>query len=146
MNTHTIARRLNRCTLTKRFFLGVFACDQLPAIHSYPCSFVLNLDPATQDGSHWVGVFALSPHRLNYFDSYGMKPNECVRRTLRQFSRITHNTRTFQSLSSSTCGYFAMAFIALSSLGVSFEKIIQLFGDSKHVENYVKNLVNKLLK
>lgn len=146
MNTLTIERRLSRSPLTKRFFLGVFACDRVPPIHKFPSSFVLNLDPSSEGGSHWVSVFAVSPHKLYYFDSYGMAPNECVRKSLGQFSKITRNTRVFQSLNSNICGHYSMLFIALSSMGVHFDRIIKLLlARSRNRDNYVKSLTNKLV-
>lgn len=147
MNTLTIERRLSRSALTNRYFLGVFPCDRVPRIHKFPSSLVLNLDPASQAGSHWVAVFALSPHKLYYFDSYGMAPTDCVRKSLQQFSKITRNNHIFQSLNSTICGHYSMLFIALSSSGMSFENIIRLLlSKSRYRDNYVKSLVNKLLK
>ncbi|KAL3084878.1 hypothetical protein niasHT_034513 [Heterodera trifolii] len=48
--------------------------DQIPAgaIVKFPHCMVVNLDPSTSHGSHWVGIYCASPLHLEYYDSLGL--------------------------------------------------------------------------
>lgn len=144
MNTLTIERRLNKSPLTSRFFAGVFPCDSVPVVRKFPCSFVLNVEPAAEGGSHWVAVFCTSPTSCAYFDSYGMEPNACIRNSLRQFGKISPNTHMFQAFNSNACGYYVIYFIALSSMGLRLNQIVRLLQHQRYTDSYVKEIVHRL--
>ena len=111
----------------------------------FPCAFVLNLDPSSEVGSHWVAVFMPRSREIHYFDSYGRAPNECIRNALRGYGRITHNTYAFQALDSSVCGLYTMYFIVLSSVGIGFPQIISRLKRVKYnTDNHVIAMLNKL--
>src|SRR5215469_14145104 len=55
-------------------FKGVFPCDKLPEISSYPACLVANTDPSYQAGEHWVCMFFDETGRGEYFDSFGYAP------------------------------------------------------------------------
>ncbi|KAL3075851.1 hypothetical protein niasHT_032054 [Heterodera trifolii] len=54
--------------------------DQIPAvaIAKFPHCMVVNLDPSTSHGSHWVCIYCASPLHLEYYDSLGMWPRPSV--------------------------------------------------------------------
>jgi hypothetical protein len=66
------------CTLrVVTSFLDVFPSDLLPSSRSIlkPCTLIVNADPNTERGSHWL-VIRLTPRSSSayYFDSYGIIP------------------------------------------------------------------------
>ena len=61
MNTLQIKWALERNTLTKKIFGGVFAADELPKVmNTFPCGFVANTDPSTEPGT--IGWHFTFPH------------------------------------------------------------------------------------
>ena len=71
MNTTQIA-----CTLKDmRSFLGVFPSDMLPRSVTQTGTVIINTDPHTEKGSHWLAVlFFPKSSSAYYFDSYGILP------------------------------------------------------------------------
>jgi len=50
--------------------------------------FVFNLDEHWQNGSHWVALYAnLDKNIINYFDSYGKRPEKRVRKLVERISK-----------------------------------------------------------
>ncbi len=49
------------------FFLGVFACDQLPkSVQELPAMVVVNTDPSHLGGAHWLTMY-ITKHREVFF-------------------------------------------------------------------------------
>ncbi|KAL3080679.1 hypothetical protein niasHT_039566 [Heterodera trifolii] len=84
--------------------------DQIPAgaIVKFPHCMVVNLDPSTSHGSHWVCIYCASPLHLEYYDSLGMWPPPSV--------HISAN--------SSACGRHVIFFLYCRCVGMAFEKIV----------------------
>ena len=57
----------------KKLFKGVYPKDQLPTVE-YPGSYVVNTNPSTAPGEHWVVMFFNNPRSAEFFDSYGLHP------------------------------------------------------------------------
>ncbi|KAL3105900.1 hypothetical protein niasHT_028344 [Heterodera trifolii] len=78
--------------------------DQIPAvaIAKFPHCMVVNLDPSTSRGSHWVCFYCASPLRLEYYDSLGMWPPPCVHivNHLSRYKQIQYNSLPLQSANS----------------------------------------------
>ena len=65
-----------QCTLQNvKSFIGVFPSDLLPNSISRSGSVIINTDPHTERGSHWLAIhFETRSSRAYYFDSYGIFP------------------------------------------------------------------------
>ena len=59
---------------TKKIFLGVFARDELPKRVKYPSCFILNTQPRSQEGEHWLAIYFDHKRNCYFFDSYGNSP------------------------------------------------------------------------
>ncbi|KAL3109570.1 hypothetical protein niasHT_011208 [Heterodera trifolii] len=74
---------------------------QIPtgAIVKFPHCMVVNLDPSTSRGSHWVCFYCASPLHLEYYDSLGMWPPPCVHivNHLSRYKQIQYNSLPLQS-------------------------------------------------
>ena len=57
-------------------FLGVYPSDLLPhSIHQQTGTVILNTDPHTQEGTHWLAIhFQPKSSTAFFFDSYGQPP------------------------------------------------------------------------
>ena len=56
MNSREIENALRSIPLVKDIFFGVFPSDQIPE-KQYPGGYIVNTDPASQSGQHWVAFF-----------------------------------------------------------------------------------------
>jgi len=123
-------------------WLGVFARDELPELdkEARPFALVLNTDPRTKPGQHWLAIFGPEDGPIELFDSFGLAPSTYHLEHLSP----AYSTFTFQSLRSSCCGHYCIYFLYLrahSRIGDhpswSFEN--QSFAG---VMNYLKNVID----
>ena len=96
MNTKQIHEALANDPAVGPHFLGVFACDKVPVqIKKFPAALVVNTDPSSASGEHWVAFYFDHKGNAEYFDSYGLAPINC---DLLQFfernGKITPGTRS----------------------------------------------------
>lgn len=95
-------------------FLGVYAADHAPTrLADYPCAYVVNTDPATMPGQHWVAFYAQSPHHLEFFDSYGRHPTAYayIRLPRNAAPFLKYNKHSFQSRRSVVCGHYCVFYL-----------------------------------
>ena len=137
---------------TKSNFLGVFPSDHAPCVHDVstkaPCAYILNTDPCTEPGTHWVAFYYPTSNSLEFFDSFGRSPSDygfSIPNTL----RVTHNTLSFQPLDSYLCGHYCIMYLHQRAYDISLSSIVNhLSGrsprNSDHVVfDFVSNLVQK---
>ncbi|KAL3081145.1 hypothetical protein niasHS_012666 [Heterodera schachtii] len=90
--------------VTRHYYIGCFAADQIPAgaIVKFPHCMVVNLDPSTSRGSHWVCIYCASPLRLEYYDSLGMwpPPSVLIVNHLSRYKQIQYSSIPLQSRNS----------------------------------------------
>ena len=73
MNTLPIECLLKNDSKTKSIFKKVCALDQLEK-PTFPSAYVINSDPSSEPGKHWVAVYFDKRGRVEYFDCYGLSP------------------------------------------------------------------------
>ena len=116
--------RVDQCTRSR--FLGVFPSDRIPVPRKdlEQQYLIINLDPASRPGSHWVAVH-LKGKRGLYFDSYGKAPFIYkIRKYLDDHcDDWTFNKIQRQSYTSTVCGQFCVVFCALRCRGLSMNRI-----------------------
>ena len=77
MDNITIQSLLLNCWVTKKKFGKIYTCNTLPFSHLSNIVdkyFVVNYDPDTSEGNHWVVLHIDMKHGNEYFDSYGQSP------------------------------------------------------------------------
>ena len=92
-----------------------------------PRLLVVNTDPASQPGRHWV-CMSVKDGYGEYFDSFGQPPTanfECYLN--RHCSSWTFNERQLQSVISRFCGHYCIYYCMLSSRGIDMPKIVSSF-------------------
>jgi len=94
-------------------FLYIYASDPLPFSITETCTVIVNADPHTERGSHWLAVH-LRPRSSNayYFDSYG---NITFVRGILAFTKPNcttweRNKIQLESLTSDVCGKYCCLF------------------------------------
>lgn len=99
-------------------FLGVYAADLAPAslpdnATHYPCAYVVNTDPSTKPGQHWVAFYSSAPSQtIEFFDSYGNKPSAYPHiRLPTNVPAGVYSNIAFQSKRSAVCGHYCIFYL-----------------------------------
>ena len=127
MDTEDIDTILWTNPITRKVYQGCYASNRLPSCKKFPCALIVNLDPASEPGSHWCAIFATSKYLAYYFDSYGDAPNHYVKEYLdRKFDRVIRNRKPFQSIISSVCGHYTVFVVYHLCIGFHFNQVLKL--------------------
>ena len=143
-----------RCTgsTTNSLYLGVFSADNIPLDHlsnqTKTVYFVLNSDPSSSPGTHWLACVKPPGSILEFFDSYGNPPS-FYHFYFPSNLTILHNHDPLQSVYSAVCGQYCIYFLYFRIVRkVSLQKIsAQLrtsFKTRKLRDQYISNCVNIL--
>ena len=148
-----ISSILNRDASTKKFFLNVFAHDQLPSqkIECDTWLLVCNCCPIEMPGLHWIAIFK-KDEIIEVFDSYGQSPdsynlNPFLKK--QRAKRHIYNTTRVQALDSEVCGQYCLFFAYWRCRGVSFKTVLNdNWFSSDYVENdkFVNNFYEVMMK
>jgi hypothetical protein len=119
------------CTLRDvKTFLGVFPSDLLPRTITQTGTIIVNCDPHTEDGSHWLAInFQPKSFSGFYFDSYGLRPYiPSICSLLKRTCPVRNcNAVQLQGLTSSVCGQYCCVFALYLDKGYSPKQLISLF-------------------
>jgi hypothetical protein len=145
MDTLQVENLLRADCKLSTIFDGVFASDCLPMFcGGGDTGLVMNLDPSSQSGSHWVSIY-IQNGRGEYFDSYGMAPplEEFLSFLKRNSTSWSYNKQELQSLDSMVCGHYCIWFLSERARGRSMQNIVQQFSntDTRWNDNAVKQQV-----
>jgi hypothetical protein len=136
MDSVGISTILQQDELTRPYFKGVFSADNVLQFKpSYASAIVVNTDPSSEPGQHWVAIF-IDKHGVgNFFDSYGNKPEYYHSAWNLWLSKWTkhwmYNSRVVQPDNSVHCGVHCLFFIHHRCQGMSFPKVVKLYTDNK---------------
>jgi hypothetical protein len=128
------------CTLLNVIsFIGVFPSDLNSHSVKHSGCLILNTDPHTQEGSHWLAVYVLpKAYKINLFDSYGQAPyipniQSFIRRNcyVREYNKVQ-----LQGLNSTVCGKYCCLFALYMDRGLTPSQFVGLF-DAKIADTQV---------
>ena len=150
MNTFELVDLLKKDKVVRKSFCGVVPIDLLP-IHQVRrnCSFIINTDISSEPGEHWFALYVPKNSPVEYFDSYGRKPqNQKI------FDFINANGRRFkynkiviQGGKSKNCGLYSLFFIYYRTKGFTLKEFQNLFTSNyKNNDNIIENLYNRMIK
>jgi len=129
MNTNQINRYLNKYIC----FRGTYPSDMLPhrLSNQRPAAIVLNTDPSTKPGTHWVAIFFNTNGTAEYFDPFGFPPltsNIIEFINSNALNGWSCNNITFQTpVLSQTCGIYCILFIRDRCSNIPFKSFISKF-------------------
>jgi hypothetical protein len=127
-----------------------------------PISMIINLDPITEGGSHWIAMFITNKENIYCFDSFGSLinciransskeneekdfcltgPNDDIYDFLKSFKHITQNKNIYQSIFSNNCAHFCIYFIYSMSIGNTFEKTLETLDRLPDPNYFVQSFV-----
>ena len=109
------------CTLkTVNSILGVYPSDLLPHSIQRAGTLIINTDPHTKKGSHWLAIhFQPKSSTAFYFDSYGQPPyNTDIQTFLRRNCTVwDYNKTQLQGPTSIVCGKYCCLFALYTDRG-----------------------------
>jgi hypothetical protein len=107
---------------------GIYCRDEIPQ-HLHHGWYILNLDLASGDGTHWCCWYIGDGQNL-YFDSFGFPPPKELEKRLGTF---TYNAKKIQNLNSDSCGWFCLYCIKYCEERCNglrpFNQFLSLFSD-----------------
>ena len=107
MKSHQINEILSKDVFVGPVFLGVFPRDKL--IQFGDGALVVNTDPSTKPGEHWIAVFVKNGS-AEYFDSYGSDTPKWLKRNWKNVT-WTSNPIPLQSPLSAVCGQYCIYYL-----------------------------------
>lgn len=116
-------------------FQGVIAADEIPLLKIKPnMSFVMNTDPRSKPGEHWVCCYIDSsgPDKsINYYDPFGDQPSDLFMKDIKKvvdklnpkhMLRFKVNEVKNQDVNSDNCGWHCINFLRKRADGESFKE------------------------
>ena len=150
MNNYEIEFSLYSHPAIRNSFAGVFALDTLPGRvrNRKPCSYVCNLSPIKNPGTHWVCVFVPITGYVEYFDSFGLEPPKELKNFMGR-NEFKKNIEWIQGPLTTACGQYCMYYIYSRTVyGLSMNEIISQLKrviDAGHpVDEYVNTSVERM--
>jgi hypothetical protein len=124
-------------------FGGVYSRDTLPK-HIKSQFYIVNLDEAKGEGTHWVCFYNCNPKLCYYFDSFGVDPcNEILRFMKQSKKKILMSTYRIQELGSIMCGYYCIYVCDQLMNNIAFYDILLNFEPNNYIKN--DNIIKKIL-
>lgn len=76
MNTLELFSFLKYESHCKKYFLGVYARNELPkSFNKLPSALIFNTDNRNEPGEHWLAIFIDEYRNVEFFDPAGMHPS-----------------------------------------------------------------------
>ena len=118
---------------------GVFPLDRIPTPTGRPKCIIINLDPGSKPGSHWVAIYIDREGFGDFFDSYGHPPQKReIRNYLKKYCKDwTFNEKQIQSNFSSACGQYCIYFLYRRVRDVSMRDVVSVFTDDLRVNDSI---------
>ena len=122
MDTMQIKNVMKNNFRTKNYFKGVFPSDKLPKTKMHkPSCIIVNTDPSSKPGTHWVAIYFPKTGNAEYFDSFGMQPK--IKSILKFISfnskKYTFNRTQLQNVFSIVCGNYCCEYLLHRCMGKS---------------------------
>jgi hypothetical protein len=137
--------------LVNKQFMKVTSIDELPVEIPEKHFIISNLSPSNEIGSHWIALIRSENDTLEIFNSLGMTSLNKIESYLKFKKKINivFNEQPFQSIESTSCGFFCIFFIVqrLLNFDMSFEHILEhIFSvdcnlNEKKVVQFCQNLL-----
>jgi hypothetical protein len=150
MNTKQINCTLDSVPWIASSYAGCFAVDMLPPVHSLPMALVVNADPSSEPGSHWMALYFTVDGHCEFFDSLGREPwvygYDFAAYVSLVPGRVWKSGTRFQPAMSNVCGHYCIYFIACRCRNLSADYVVKQFNcfaldrNDRLVVSFVRNL------
>jgi len=113
MNSLELKQIINKDKLLSKTFIGIFAADELNfQVYKKPSCLIVNTDPATEPGEHWIAIYFDARGNMEYFDSFGRQPTaDFVAFMKENGNKIRVHSQRLQSDDTYVCGMYCVYFL-----------------------------------
>ena len=119
-------------------YRGVFACDELPVIDVRPTVIVVNTDPASRPGQHWICVYFDEDGYGEFFDSFGLQPKRVFDRYMDKYCIAwTFNKKQLQSLVSRFCGHYCIWYCMMKFRKVALTVLVNAMSNDTGLNDFL---------
>lgn len=130
---------------TRDLYNGTFSIDTLPEKIRYPSCMILNNQPSTHIGEHWIAIYYFKNKKAQFFDSFGNSPafynlKDYMKKTSTSY---TYNKKTIQSSYSNYCGLYVVLFLFFKARKRSLKYFLKQFKNPTKNDIFIKNLLTK---
>lgn len=144
MNSLEIDNFMRKCSTSKNWG-GIYPSDKLPQFLCKKCNFgiIANTETSSEDGEHWVAFFFPESGIVEYFDSFGKKPNDKYFINFLSLQEVTFNNLKLQNDMSDSCGPHCIFFLMARFVGIPFENIVEFLKClGEYADSFVKTYIN----
>jgi len=119
-------------------YYGVYPRDRIPRLMQTPAGIIVNTDPHSKPGTHWVAIYVDEYRRGAFFDSYGRPPLREFASFMQRNSVVSeYSHRMLQDVSSNVCGEYCVLYLYYRSIGVGMSEFLDLFSSDTVVNDNV---------
>jgi hypothetical protein len=140
----SVEKILETDSITKHQFIAAFARDELPLNFMFPCCFIINTEPRSHAGGHWLAMHFNLQGFCTFFDSYGQTP--AFYRLQSYIQKVsnhwTWNKQRIQGLSQ-FCGYYCILFLLFKARDNEKEFFLQFKSNYDHNDSLIKKLIQE---
>lgn len=144
MESRELSRIIEHDAETSSRFLGVLPANQMPTTMPPNTTLIVNCCDEGLEGRHWVALHMDGNGGMDFFDSFGMRP-DLYNLTLKlpNWTMLTISRQQLQSNMSNVCGLYCAYFCFKRTRGCRLEEIIAPFtGDYDWNDLFVIDCVN----
>lgn len=128
MDTHEIQQALKDIVGSLHREKNVYASNRLPMFVSKPAYIIVNMDPDTKPGSHWVAIHIDKNNIGEYFDSFGRKPTGYHFSFMnRNCKRWSYNHKILQNALTSVCGKYCLLYLYYKFKKYTMDYFVSMF-------------------
>lgn len=147
MNTEQLQRVIQCDGYMKSRVLGVFPADDLPTYLTLGTGLIINTDPITLPGRHWVAFYLNEQNELECFDSFGKPPSAYsiyLKEFMSRFSKTVSSDIHLQSRNSNVCGQYCLLYLMCRCRRLSVHYFYHLFCSQTRInDEFVYNLIKR---
>ena len=145
MNSIQIRESLKSDKITRNYFIGVLARDQLPLSVNWPCCFILNTDKSNKPGEHWLAFYYDDNGVCDFFDSFGNSPSyyRLLKYLEKTSTDFNYNNKQIQSIFSTNCGHYCLMFLYYRCRNKNLNEIKQMFSNLPEKND---EMINKMIE
>lgn len=115
--------------------LGVLACDELPKLRvkKLPAVIIVNTDPSSMPGAHWLAIYITHDRQGYFFDSFGNPPTydeyppNIINFLSKNCKKLLYSQKQVQDVQSTTCGEHCIFFLSNIQKGVSYQRVLNMY-------------------
>ena len=116
----------------------MFASDELPVINVRPSVIVVNTDPASRPGRHWICMYLDEDALGEFFDSFGLWPQRVFERFMdKHCVTWTFNKKQMQSLVSRFCGHYCIWYCMMKFRKVTLYELMNAMSKDTGLNDFL---------